>query len=61
MVELKPVEESTILGPREMEKAFQASVRRALIFHKSIGNPIAASEDGKVVWIAPEDIVIPDE
>lgn len=36
-------------------------VLKALRFHKSIGNPVATSEDGKVVWVAPEDIEIPDE
>lgn len=61
MVELKPMEDRASLGPREMEAAMQASVRRALRFHKSIGNPIAVSENGKVVWIAPEDIVIPED
>ena len=61
MVEFKQAEVSTIPGPRELEAAMQASVRRALRFHKSIGSPVAVSDNGKVVWIAPEDIVIPEE
>jgi hypothetical protein len=36
-------------------------VREALIRHKQAGNPIAVWGDGKVVWIAPEDIDIPPE
>ena len=39
----------------------QKAVREAIIGHKLAGNPIAASVDGKVVIIQPEDIVVPDE
>ena len=39
----------------------QTAVREALIEHKMAGNPVAASVDGKVVIIQPEDIVVPDE
>ena len=37
------------------------AVREAILGHKLAGNPIAAMEDGKVVIIQPEDIVVPDE
>ena len=39
----------------------QKAIREAIIEHKLAGNPIAASVDGKVVIIQPEDIVVPDE
>lgn len=39
----------------------QKAVREAIIEHEMAGNPIAASVDGKVVIIQPEDIVVPDE
>jgi hypothetical protein len=44
-----------------IEKALARGVREALIRHKQAGNPIAVWDDGKVVWIAPEDIEIPPE
>ena len=36
--------------------AIQQAVRDARQRHKKLGNPIAEWRDGKVVWIAPEDI-----
>jgi hypothetical protein len=32
------------------------AVREALLRHKRAGNPVAVWRDGRVVWIAPEDI-----
>ena len=46
---------------RLIEQALGRGVREALKRHKQAGNPVAAWRDGKVVWIAPEDIVIPPE
>jgi hypothetical protein len=31
-------------------------VQQALLQHKRAGNPVAASENGQVIWIAPEQI-----
>lgn len=33
-------------------------VREALLQHKRAGNPIAVWEDGRVVWILAEEIVV---
>lgn len=45
-----------------IETALRRAVRDALLMHKRAGNPIAVWRDGRVAWIAPEDIVIgPDE
>jgi hypothetical protein len=43
-----------------IEAAIQAAVREALIQHKRAGNPIAVWENGRVVWIPPEEIEIYD-
>ncbi|MHB0981638.1 MAG: hypothetical protein ACYC5Q_16500 [Thermoleophilia bacterium] len=43
------------------EKALCLAVNDALASHRSAGNPVAAYQDGKVVWIAPEDIRLPLE
>jgi hypothetical protein len=46
---------------RLVEKALARAVRAALLRHKQAGNPVCEWRDGKVVWIAPEDIHIWDE
>jgi hypothetical protein len=46
---------------RLIERALARAVRRALLSHKQAGNPIAVWRDGKVMWIAPEDIPIAPE
>lgn len=46
--------------PEEVLLATREAVRRALIMHKKNGNPICEWRDGKVVWIQPEDIKIPE-
>ncbi len=40
----------------EIRAAFGRAVRQALLEHKRAGNPIAISENGSIIWIAPEDI-----
>lgn len=44
-----------------IERALRRAVREALRQHKRAGNPIAEWQDGKVVWIQPEDLDIPDD
>lgn len=43
------------------ERALALAVSRALEEHKRAGNPVAVWRDGEVVWIDPEDIVLPPE
>ena len=38
-------------------KAMQEAVREALLRHKRLGNPVAVWREGRVVWLAPEDIL----
>jgi hypothetical protein len=44
-----------------IERALRAAVRDALLRHKRDGDPVAVWRDGRVVWIQPDDIPIPDE
>jgi len=45
-----------------LTKAMQAAVRAAIRRHKLLGNPIAVSDDdGNVVIIQPENIVVDDD
>jgi hypothetical protein len=41
--------------------ALKKAVQEALRDHKLAGNPVAIWQDGRVVWIQPEDIVIPGD
>lgn len=41
-----------------IETVLQRGVNHALLMHKRLGNPIATWEDGRVVIIPPEKIVI---
>jgi hypothetical protein len=59
-------EELTDLDPilndsNRIERAVQRAVQDALRMHKRAGNPIAIWRDGKVVWLAPEEIPVPLE
>jgi hypothetical protein len=42
-----------------IEQALSDAVEEALLQHKRAGNPVCEWRDGKVVWIAPEDIPVP--
>lgn len=46
---------------RVIGAALRAGVREALRAHKKAGNWIVVYENGKVVWLPPEKIVIPGE
>jgi hypothetical protein len=51
-----------LFSDRELvTKALKKGVMDALRRHKQAGNPVCEWRDGKVVWIAPEDIKIDDE
>jgi hypothetical protein len=41
-----------------IEEALARAVRAALLRHKQAGNPVCEWRDGRVVWIAPEDIPV---
>jgi len=43
---------------KDIEKILQRAVNQALLMHKQLGNPIATWQDGKVVIVPPEEIVI---
>ena len=45
----------------EIECALDAGIRAVILKHKQAGNPIATWQDGKVVLVAPEDIILPPD
>lgn len=44
-----------------MDRALAGAVRQALLQHKRMGNSVATWREGKVVWIAPEEIDVAEE
>jgi hypothetical protein len=43
-----------------VSEALRVAVAEALERHKRAGKPIAVWRDGKVVWVAADDINVPD-
>ena len=39
-------------------KAMREAVREALLRHKRLGNPVAVWHEGRVVWLAPEELLV---
>jgi hypothetical protein len=50
--------EARLRDDRLIEAALRRAVREALLDHKRAGNPVPVWRDGRVVWIAPEDIEV---
>lgn len=46
--------------PERVRKIIQSAINEALLMHKRMGNPVCEMRDGKIVWIQPEDIIIPE-
>ncbi|HUY92825.1 MAG TPA: hypothetical protein VMV10_29060 [Pirellulales bacterium] len=57
----RPDAKALFADGREIDAALAKAVREALLEHKRAGNPIAVWENGRVVWIPPEEIVVDDE
>jgi len=49
------------LDMEALDAAVQRAVRKALLVHKKLGNPVATWKDGKVAWIPPEEIEVEDD
>lgn len=58
MIDLKTARNLFVEHRETIRKVFQRAVQQALRAHKRAGNPIAAVENGQVIWIAPEQIQI---
>ncbi len=42
----------------KITQALKKAGKQALLKHKQSGNPVAIWQDGKVVWIPPEEIEV---
>lgn len=42
----------------QVTQAIQIGIKKALLKHKQAGNPVCEWKQGKVVWMAPEDIPV---
>lgn len=45
----------------QIDRALRLAVREAVRRHKLLGNPVASWRDGKVCWLQPDQIEIPEE
>jgi hypothetical protein len=57
----QPAPSELVLDSARALAAMRLGVREALIDHKRTGDPVVTMVDGQICWIAPEDIVVPDE
>jgi hypothetical protein len=46
---------------KRIERALRAAVRDALLRHKRDGDPVAVWREGRVVWLQPDEIVVPQD
>lgn len=53
-----PEIERILADDTAIDNALAEGVKDALRQHKAAGNPISIWQDGKVVWIQPEDIEV---
>jgi len=53
--------EEVVAQAKAVEAAARQAVREALLVHKRMGNPICVWREGRVVWIPPDEITIPEE
>jgi isoaspartyl peptidase/L-asparaginase-like protein (Ntn-hydrolase superfamily) len=62
-VDEKPDIEALFADGREIDAAIAKAVREAILEHKRAGNPIAVWQNGRVVWIPPDEIAVdePDD
>ena len=42
----------------KLTQALTQGVREALLKHKQAGNPVVVWQDGKMVWLKPEEIPV---
>lgn len=62
MTELPKTDIGAILAEgTAVDEAIRLAVREAVRRHKLLGNPIAVLRDGKVCWLKPAEIEIPEE
>lgn len=64
MPEIKPQAASPadrVADLPKIQEAMNRGVREALLRHKQAHNPVATWRDGRVVWVAPEDIPVDDD
>jgi hypothetical protein len=58
MSNLEPTLKELFEDGRAIDEALKEGARDARRLHKAFGNPMATWQDGQVVWIQPEDIVV---
>lgn len=57
----KPDIDALMADGTEIDRAMRQAVREAVLMHKKMGYPVAEWRDGKVVWLQPDEINLPEE
>jgi hypothetical protein len=58
MSDVKPTLDELFEDGRAIDEALLEAARDARRLHKALGNPVATWQDGRVVWVQPEDIQV---
>jgi hypothetical protein len=45
-----------LANPKELEAAVSRAAREATLMHARLGHPVAAWQEGRVVWLQPDEI-----
>ena len=61
IVDERTLDDETEEDNLRINTALAMGVRAALRRHKQNGQSVVVWEDGKVKWVAPEDIVVPED
>lgn len=61
MNEIEPTLDELFKDGRAIDEALKEAARDARRLHKALGNPMATWQDGRVVWVQPEDIRVDDD
>jgi hypothetical protein len=58
MTDRQPTIEELFEDGRAIDEALLRAAAEARRLHKTLGHPMASWQDGKVVWIQPEDLEV---
>ncbi|MBF0368531.1 MAG: hypothetical protein HQL52_03645 [Magnetococcales bacterium] len=60
MSDKQPISDELLAEQEEYLQAIKRGVRNAMIYHKNMGLPVVGTENGQIVWVPAEEIVIPE-
>ena len=61
MTDHEPTIDELFKDGRLIDEALRLAARDARRLHKALGSPMATWQDGRVIWIPPEEIDVDDD